>query len=130
MKINPETNAPYNTPVNATDRFNIRLTPTEKLGLRKMAVMGKQTMSKAMLSILDFYFENAVPSNFWDDIENYDPAFKEEQSNLSKNQMALQGVEDFLKATNTPKGAIPLPKQTKTLEGLFMRKKRCFSRAA
>lgn len=130
MKINPKTNMPFHIPSIASEKLNVRLKPAQKWAIKKLGIQNRQSMSKAVLEIFNFYFENAVPSNFWDDIEIYDPAFKEEQSNLSKNQMALQGVEDFFKATNTPKGAIPLPKQTKTLEGLFMRKKRCFSRAA
>jgi hypothetical protein len=80
MKINPETNAPYNTPLNATDRFNIRLTPIEKLGIRKLAALDKQTMSKAVLKIMKFYFENAVPRNFWNDVYKYNPDFDEKQS--------------------------------------------------
>jgi len=55
----------------ASERINIRLKPIEKLGIRKLASIKKETMSKSLLRILDFYYQNAIPSDFWKDINVY-----------------------------------------------------------
>jgi hypothetical protein len=85
MKINLKTNMPSV----ASEKLNIRLKPAQKWAIKKLGIQNRQSMSKAVLEIFDFYFENAIPSNFWNDIYSY-------SNQKSGKKPKIQIVTDFL----------------------------------
>ena len=89
MKINPKTNMPFHMPSVASEKLNVRLKPAQKWAIKKLGIQNRQSMSKAVLEIFDFYFENAVPRNFWNDIYSYS-----DQKTGTKPK--IQRVTDFL----------------------------------
>jgi hypothetical protein len=89
MKINPKTNMPYHIPSVASEKLNIRLKPAQKWAIKKLGIQNRQSMSKAVLEIFDFYFENAIPSNFRNDIYSY-------SNQKSEKKPKIQLVTNFL----------------------------------
>jgi hypothetical protein len=89
MKINPKTNMPYHIPSVASEKLNVRLKPAQKWAIKKLGIQNRQSMSKAVLEIFDFYFENAISSNFWNDIYSY-------SNQKSGKKPKIQIVTDFL----------------------------------
>jgi hypothetical protein len=77
MMINTKTNMPF-IPSIASEKLNVRLKPAQKLAIKKLGVLQKQSMSKAVLDIFDYYFSNAVPQDFWRNLYNFSkkPAFR------------------------------------------------------
>lgn len=71
MKISKITGMPEQIPSIASDKINLRLKPITKLGIRKLAAIRKQSMSKSLIEILEYYYQNVVPNNFWNDIYDY-----------------------------------------------------------
>jgi hypothetical protein len=71
MKINPRLNMPYHIPSIASAKLDLRLKPRVKNGIRLLAAKKKTSMSKQVLEIFDYYFENAVGNDFWKDVSEF-----------------------------------------------------------
>jgi hypothetical protein len=84
MKINNKTSLPFQIPAGASDKLHIRLRPAQKAAIKKLGVLRNQSMSKVSLEILNYYFENVIQSNFWNDIYDYSDKEKESGRNSGK----------------------------------------------
>lgn len=98
MKINPFTNMPYQMPARASAQLNIRLKPIQKMAIKKLSKQNKLSMSKKVLEILDLYFANAVPVEFWND-----PSLvKAEKTPDNPSWNGIQKVWHFFNGNKSP----------------------------
>lgn len=53
-----------------SEKLNVRLKPSHKQIIKKLASQNKKTMSVITKDILEYYFNNVLPPEFLNDIPN------------------------------------------------------------
>ena len=98
MRINPRTNAPFHIPSTACAKLDLRLKPRVKNGIRLLAAKKKTSMSKQVLEIFDYYFENAVGNDFWKNVSEFSSPVPQKPSKMTKTGGVSGFFEKLLKS--------------------------------
>ncbi len=96
MRIKPKTKNPYKTSIKS-EKLNVRLRPAQKAAIKKLGVLRNQSMSKVSLEIFNYYFENAIQSDFWNDIYDYSDKNNESGRNSGKIMKVATFLGNLLK---------------------------------